>query len=298
MAAPPGRSGPPSKPWERAGTSDGPSPFAPPSNANSTAAVVAASGATPGTTTTDQKDENGRNVTITDGVATGRPMPPRPWEQNRTGYGTGAMSSYGGYGGGMYGGGLGSSTYGGGMYGGGVGSSMYGSSFGGGMYGSRYGGYGGYGGMGGSGYGGGYGGYGMGNMGGGFGMGPGGDPNFPGGPPQPPNFWQNLLQGLSGVMQFFGRLAMLVNENTQAFHFFISALLQLCDRAGSLYGELARFVLHVLGFRMGSKARARSKASERALEGAELQPGQNFIAGPTPPEKAWDNVWQDESGPR
>ncbi|CAM6085687.1 unnamed protein product [Calypogeia fissa] len=296
MAAPPGRSVPPPKPWERAGTSDGSSPFAPPSTANSTAAVVGASGANPGTTTTDQKDENGRNVTITDGVATGRPMPPRPWEQNRTGYGTGAMSSYGGYGGGMYGGGLGSSTYGGGMYGGGVGSSMYGSSFGGGMYGSRYGGYGG--GMGGLGYGGGYGGYGMGNMGGGYGMGPGGDPNFPGGPPQPPNFWQNLLQGLSGVMQFFGRLAMLVNENTQAFHFFISALLQLCDRAGSLYGELARFVLRVLGFRMGSKAIARSKASARALEGAELQPGQNFIAGPNPPEKAWDNVWQDESGPR
>lgn len=36
-----------------------------------------------------------------------------------------------------------------------------------------------------------------------------------------------LALQLSGVMQFFGRLAMLVNENTQAFHFFISALLQV-----------------------------------------------------------------------
>lgn len=78
-----GRSVPPVKPWERASSSDGPSPFAPPSNENSTAAVVAA--AASGATSTDQKDENGRTVTMTDGVAAGRPMPPRPWEQNRTG---------------------------------------------------------------------------------------------------------------------------------------------------------------------------------------------------------------------
>ena len=43
-----------------------------------------------------------------------------------------------------------------------------------------------------------------------------------------------------------GRLSFLVDENAHAVHFFISALLQLLDRAGSLYGEVARFVLRVI----------------------------------------------------
>lgn len=122
---------------------------------------------------------------------------------------------------------------------------MYG---GGGMY-NRYGGYGmngGYGGM----------------MGGPYGGGPWdpNDPNGPGGPPAgPPSFWQSMLRVVSwslflpstkalvcqekalktstnmlcivgqlhGVVNFFGRISMLVDENTQAFHFFITALLQV-----------------------------------------------------------------------
>lgn len=117
-------------------------------------------------------------------------------------------SSYGGYGssnlglGGSYGGY--GSTYGG------VGSTYggVGSSYGGSMYNRGYGGlggmsggYGGYGGMGGYG---GYGGMGGGpSMGGPGAMGPygyggAGDPNDPNGgpPPQPPNVWQQMLQGV------------------------------------------------------------------------------------------------------
>ena len=72
----------PLKPWERAGTQtsrSGPSPFAPPSNAPSTAATVASAG----TTDTGKVDENG-NANQTGPVA-GRQMPPRPWEQNTSG---------------------------------------------------------------------------------------------------------------------------------------------------------------------------------------------------------------------
>jgi peroxin-13 len=47
-------------------------------------------------------------------------------------------------------------------------------------------------------------------------------------------------------MMFFGRLSFLVDENAHAVHFFITALLQLLDRAGSLYGEIARFILRVI----------------------------------------------------
>jgi peroxin-13 len=169
-------------------------------------------------------------------------------------YGSMYGSSYGSglYGSGsMYGSGYGSSAYGGGMYGSG---SMYGSSFGspygssgmygGGMYGSSYG----------SMYGGGMYGAGGGMYGGGmYGGGPGGlmrppgmpfDPNQP--PPAPPTAWQTVLAGINGVMHFFGRLSFLVDENAHAVHFFISALLQLLDRAGSLYGEIARFILRVI----------------------------------------------------
>ena len=54
-----------------------------------------------------------------------------------------------------------------------------------------------------------------------------GDPN---GPPPPPTSWQSMLQAMSGVVNFFGRLSFLVDENAHAFHFFISSLLQLLDR--------------------------------------------------------------------
>lgn len=155
----------------------------------------------------------------------------------QSGYGTGTGTGM--YGTGMYG----SSSYGSGMYGssmgaygGGYGGSglygsggMYGGSsymnrgmYGGGMYGNNM-------------YGGGM--YGGGMMGGGmYGQQGPFDPNNP--PPAPPTAWQTLLAGINGIMQFFGRLSFLVDENAHAVHFFISALLQLLDRAGSLYAEV------------------------------------------------------------
>lgn len=60
--------------------------------------------------------------------------------------------------------------------------------------------------------------------------------------------WCNHMQ-LQGVMHVFGRISFLVDENTQAIHFFITALLQLMDRGGFLYAELARFVFRLLGYK-------------------------------------------------
>jgi peroxin-13 len=242
----------PLKPWERNDTqagSNGPSPFAPPSNSPSTAATVADAGVA----NAGAKDENGipRSLATVDGTA-GRQMPPRPWEVNSSGYG-GGMTSYnrpspygglgtsmGGYGsnyaspygagmygsgyGSSYGGGYGSSSYGGGLgnssYGGGLGNSSYG-----GMY-NRYGSggqYGGYGGMGYSGMGGGYGGGAFGGMGGAgsmtpYGYGGPGDPNDPnaGRPPGPPNLWQTMLHAVCIAFLFLLSIHVLQMEVTKA----------------------------------------------------------------------------------
>ena len=61
--------------------------------------------------------------------------------------------------------------------------------------------------------------------------------------------WEAMLGGIGGIVHFFGRLSFLVDENAHAIHFFMTALLQLLDRIGYLYGELARFVLRILGLR-------------------------------------------------
>ena len=47
---------------------------------------------------------------------------------------------------------------------------------------------------------------------------------------RPPRAWEVLLRGLHSIMSGFGRLSFLVDENTAAMHFFVSALLTLCDR--------------------------------------------------------------------
>lgn len=172
-------------------------------------------------------------------------------------------SSYGGYGaGGMYG-----SSYGGNMYNNSsmYGSSMYGSAFRGGMGGYGAGGYGmgayGGGGYGTGGYGGvgGYGGAGYGGYGAG-GIPPGMPPQgqqLPGPPGQPGNLlegakskWQVFMQSLHNLMHFFGRVSFLMDENAHAVHFFITALLQMLDRASFLWGEVARFVLRMLGYKL------------------------------------------------
>lgn len=177
---------------------------------------------------------------------------------NYDGYGAG-YGSNGGYGGGYggYGG------YGGGYggYGGGYGG--YGGGYGGygGGYGGYGGGYGGYGGMQGGGYNGMYGRgpYGFGNAAPGpsygYGSPPGGSsgpgdgpPGNSQGPSGPAGMYHSAMRTLHSVVNFFGRIAYLVDQNTIALHMFIEALLNLLDRAGWLYGEMARFVLRILGF--------------------------------------------------
>ncbi|XP_058004318.1 peroxisomal membrane protein 13 [Hevea brasiliensis] len=54
---------------------------------------------------------------------------------------------------------------------------------------------------------------------------------------------------MQGVVNCFGRISILIVQNTQAFHMIMSALLQLFDRSALLYVELARFALRLLGFR-------------------------------------------------
>eukprot|EP00891_Asterochloris_glomerata_P007235 jgi/Astpho2/7235/Aster-01544 len=236
--------------------------------------------------------------------------------------GYGSASMYGRPAAGAYGSSYGSGYGGNSMYGS---TSIYGSS-GYGMntgYGSGYGSSSLYGGSGFGGMGGGYGssygspyGQRMGYGGGAYGQSPYGgqmgalgppgpyDPHNPDAPPpQPPSAWQHLLHGIGGVMHFFGRLSFLVDENAHAVHFFISALLQLLDRAGSLYGELARFVLRLLGYKPKDKAPAQhlvpgTEGQPRPGPGGANLPGlpgsapqSSVLKAPVQGGSNWDNVW-------
>ncbi|XP_011011867.1 PREDICTED: peroxisomal membrane protein 13-like [Populus euphratica] len=273
----PSANNPPPKPWEQAGGSSGATPFKPPS-AGSTSDVVEASGtARPGEIV--QSSGSAANTN-----AVGRPLPSRPWEQNYS------MSSYGGY----------NSTL---NYNSGYGSGMYGSSYGGGLYGNNM--YrGGYSGLYGSGmYGGGMYNSGFGGPLGGYGMGMGGpygaqDPNNPfGAPPSPPGFWISFLRVLQGVVNFFGRISILIDQNTQAFHMLMTALLQLFDRSGMLYGEVARFVLRLLGIKTKPRMAHPHGPHRLPLPGPE---GTNanplYIEGPKPaPSGSWDSVWENDT---
>ncbi|XP_022145867.1 peroxisomal membrane protein 13 [Momordica charantia] len=284
---------PPPKPWERVGGSSGPAPFRPPSAGNTSDVVEASGTAKPGeiVSGSDRTTAVNRN-------SLGRPVPSRPWDQN---YGN---NSYGGYGStstmnnSLYGSGMYGSSYGtGGMYGGGMyGNSMYRGGGYGGLYGSSgmYGNSGMYGGgMYNSGFGGPMNGYGMG-MGGPYG---GQDPNDPYGPPSsPPGFWMSFLRVMQGVVNFFGRISILIDQNTQAFHMFMTALLQLFDRSGMLYGELARFVLRLLGIKTKPRKVQHIGPDGLPLPGApHPHQGQNLIEGPkAAPEGSWDNVWTND----
>jgi len=125
-----------------------------------------------------------------------------------------------------------------------------------------------------------------------YGAGPMGpwDPNDPNARPAPPSAWQAMLAGISGIVHFFGRLSFLVDENAHAVHFFISALLQLLDRFGSLYGELARFVLRLLGLR--PKERDGQKPHQGG--GPQHPPAMRRPLGP-PGQQPWDSVWGNRS---
>lgn len=105
------------------------------------------------------------------------------------------------------------------------------------------------------------------------------DPNDPHGPPAPPSAWQAMLAAVGGVVAFFGRLSFLVDENAHAVHFFISALLQLLDRLGSLYGELARFVLRLLGYRPREQGKGAGQGQGAKQQGPGQGQGQLALAG-------------------
>ncbi|CAL1381865.1 unnamed protein product [Linum trigynum] len=243
----PAGGGAPPKPWERAVPSaSGPAPFKPPS-AGSTSAVVEASGtAKPG-----EIVPPGNNNAVATTNRNQRPVPNRPWQPQTTQYGVGGYGMNNSYG---IRGGYGSSLYGNNMYRGGYGG-LY---SGGGMYG----------------------GYGN-QMGGGYGMNPYGQQQNPDDVPSP-GFWISFLRVLAGVVNFFGRIAMLIDQNTQAFHMFMSALLQLFDRSGMLYGELARFALRMLGVKTPKKVEGAA---------AEGQQRQQQVQASKAAEGGWDNVW-------
>ena len=177
--------------------------------------------------TDDDDDDDVRAIapvaTVNNPTGTTATPESRAWETTNRGTSHGASPS--GYAG---------TTYGGAPYGG---NSMYGG-YRGGAYGNSM-------------YGGGYGGYGGGMYGGGmYGQPPMG-PYGPGGPPPgapPLTGWQALMHSLSSVVHLFGKISFLVDENTQALHFFIMSLLQLLDRGGHLYGEMSRILLKAMGY--------------------------------------------------
>ena len=79
---------PPPKPWERAGTSSGPTPFKPPTP-GSTSDVVEASGTAKPSEIVSTTD---RNATVSTN-ALGKPVPTRPWEQQTYGNNYGGNSN-------------------------------------------------------------------------------------------------------------------------------------------------------------------------------------------------------------
>lgn len=72
-------------------------------------------------------------------------------------------------------------------------------------------------------------------------------------------------------------------------------LAQLFDRTGLLYGELARFVLRLLGIK--TKPRKVEGPGPNGLPAPHNPHGnQNYIEGPkSAPSGGWDNVWGDGS---
>ena len=56
-----------------------------------------------------------------------------------------------------------------------------------------------------------------------------------------------------------------------------------------LYGELARFVLRLLGIKTKKK-----KGVDKGAEAPSLQgPGQQFVEAPKANNNSWDNVWTE-----
>jgi hypothetical protein len=69
-------------------------------------------------------------------------------------------------------------------------------------------------------------------------------------------------------------------------------LLQLFDRSGMLYGELARFVLRMLGVR-GHPKLLPNAPNMQQLAGPQ-RPTNHFLEGPKEAGGGWDNVWSGD----
>lgn len=77
----------------------------------------------------------------------------------------------------------------------------------------------------------------------------------------------------------------------------IWCLWQLFDRSGVLYGELARFVLRLLGVRTKSKKVNPPGPNGHPLHGPHNSSGNmNYIEGAkAAPSGSWDNVWGNDA---
>ncbi|KDP43909.1 hypothetical protein JCGZ_20919 [Jatropha curcas] len=255
---------PPPKPWERAGVPSGSSPFKPPSTGSTNDVVEASGTAKPAETVASL----GRNAMVNNRTSVRRPIPVRPWEYNYDARNYGGL--YGSYGG------LGETTYNGLYQGGGFGGIYGPGMYGGGMYNGGFGG-----------------------PVGGYRMGMDGpyrahDPSDPhGAPSSPPGFWISLLQMMQRVVNCFGHISILIDQHTQALHTFMSALLQLFDLSGMLYGELARFVFRLLGFR-----KKRQKVDPPGPTGLSPPAPENQHQSEgtkTSPSRTWDIVWENDA---
>lgn len=69
--------------------------------------------------------------------------------------------------------------------------------------------------------------------------------------------------------------------------------MQLFDRSGLLYGELARFVLRILGIK--TKPQKVHPPGHNGMPGLPNAPPHNAIEGPKAGQSgAWDSVWGDK----
>ena len=87
------------------------------------------------------------------------------------------------------------------------------------------------------------------------------------------------MRALHGIVTVFGLISWLVDENSQALHFFMMGLMQLLDRAGVLYGELARFALRLLGYKVPDRPKAPPEGGGAPGTGMGMGPGGYGMGG-------------------
>ena len=76
----------------------------------------------------------------------------------------------------------------------------------------------------------------------------------------------------------------------------LHSLMQLFDRGGVLYAELARFVFRILGIRRKSRKIGPVGPNGLPLPASDMQNDQKLIEGPKAgPAGGWDNVWGNDA---